>query len=63
MVSAVIAHFQTILHGLRALQIEESAKEIRSRVEELGRHIGSYDEYMQKLDRNALQRSRSSTRL
>ena len=34
---------------LRALQIEESAKEIRKRVEELGRHLGSYDEYMRKL--------------
>ena len=31
------------------MQIEESAKEIRQRVEELGRHLGGYDTYMQKL--------------
>lgn len=47
--TSMMAYLHTILHGLRALQIEESAKEIRSRVEQLGRHIGGYDEYMQKL--------------
>ncbi len=46
------AYLQTVLQGLRALQIEESAKEIRKRVEELGRHILSYDEYMKKLGAN-----------
>jgi len=46
------AYLQTVLQGLRALQIEESAKEIRKRVEELGRHILSYDEYMKKLGNN-----------
>ena len=40
---------QTVLQGLRALQIEESAKEIRSNVEKLGKHILSYDEFMKKL--------------
>ncbi|NMC51774.1 DNA recombination protein RmuC [Candidatus Kuenenbacteria bacterium] len=43
------AYLQTVLQGLRALQIEESAKEIRKRVEELGRHYASFDEYMKKL--------------
>ena len=33
----------------RQLQIEESAKEIRKRVEDLGRHLSSYETYMQKL--------------
>lgn len=46
------AYLQTVLQGLRALQIEESAKEIRKRVEELGRHLGSFDMYMQKLGNN-----------
>tara|TARA_B100000959_G_scaffold129693_1_gene136091 strand:- start:35 stop:1063 length:1029 start_codon:yes stop_codon:yes gene_type:complete len=50
--TSMMAYLQTIMHGLRALQIEESAKEIRSRVEELGRHIGSYDEYMKKLGKS-----------
>lgn len=43
------AYLQTILQGLKALRIEESAKEIRKRVEELGRHLGSYETYMKKL--------------
>ena len=44
-----MAYLQTVLQGLRALQIEESAKEIRKRVEDLGRHLASYETYMQKL--------------
>lgn len=43
------AYLQTVLQGLRALQIEESAKQIRSNVEKLGRHIVSYEDYMKKL--------------
>jgi len=46
------AYLQTVLQGLRALQIEESAKEIRQRVEQLGKHLASYDEYMKKLGAN-----------
>lgn len=44
-----LAYLQTVLQGLKALQIEESAKEIRKRVGELGRHLASYETYMQKL--------------
>lgn len=47
--TSFMAYLQTVMQGLRALQIEESAKEIQQRVGELGRHIGSYDQYMQKL--------------
>lgn len=47
--TSFMAYLQTVLQGLRALQIEESAKEIQKRVGELGRHIGSYDQYMGKL--------------
>ncbi len=43
------AYLQTVLQGLRALQIEESAKEIRQRVEMLGKHLAAYDSYMGKL--------------
>jgi len=51
--TSFMAYLQTVLQGLRALRIEESAKEIQKRVGELGRHIGAYDEYMRKLG-NAL---------
>jgi DNA recombination protein RmuC len=46
------AYLQTVLQGLRALSIEESAKEIRKRVEQLGTHLASFDTYMQKLGNN-----------
>jgi DNA recombination protein RmuC len=46
------AYLQTIIQGLRAMQIEESAQEIKGRVEILGRHIKSYDEYFRKLGNN-----------
>ena len=44
-----MAYLQTVLQGLRSLQIEETAKEIQIRVGQLGTHIASYDQYMQKL--------------
>lgn len=50
--TSFLAYLQTVLQGLRALQIEESAKEIRSRVEELGKHLLAYDEYLKKLGKN-----------
>jgi DNA recombination protein RmuC len=47
-----LAHLQTVLQGLKALQIEESAKEIKKRVEQLSRHLLSYQDYMKKLGGN-----------
>ncbi len=47
--TSFLAYLQTVLQGLKALQIEESAKEIIKRVEELGKHLKSYDEYHNKL--------------
>jgi len=47
--TSFLAYLQTVLQGLRALQIEESAKDIRKHVELLGRHILSYDDFMKKL--------------
>jgi DNA recombination protein RmuC len=44
-----LAYLQTVLQGLRALQIEESAKEIRQRVEQLGRHLVAYEDYLERL--------------
>ncbi len=50
--TSFLAYLQTVLQGLRALKIEESAKEIRVRVEDLRRHLSSYDEFMQRLGKN-----------
>jgi DNA recombination protein RmuC len=44
-----MAYLQTVLEGLRSLQIEEQAKEIQVRVGQLGRHILTYELLMQKL--------------
>lgn len=43
------AYLQTVLQGLRALQIEESAKEILERVEILRKHLLNYDDFLAKL--------------
>jgi DNA recombination protein RmuC len=47
--TSFMAYLQTVLQGLRSLQIEEQAKEIQLRVGQLGEHLKSYDFYMQKL--------------
>jgi DNA recombination protein RmuC len=47
--TSFLAYLQTVLQGLRSLQIEEQAKDIYIRVGELGKHIGGFEQYMQKL--------------
>ena len=47
--TSFLAYLQTVMHGLRALRIEESAKEIRKNVEVLQKHLLTYDSYVQKL--------------
>jgi DNA recombination protein RmuC len=47
--TSFLAYLQTVLQGLKALQIEETAKEIRKNVEQLQKHLISYEEYMRKL--------------
>jgi len=47
--TSFLAYLQTVLQGLRALQIEESAKDILLNVQKLGKHILSYDSFMKKL--------------
>jgi DNA recombination protein RmuC len=50
--TSIFAYLQTVLQGLRALQIEESAKEIRRAVERLQKHLVNYEEYLKKLGNN-----------
>ncbi|MEK7212402.1 MAG: DNA recombination protein RmuC, partial [Patescibacteria group bacterium] len=44
-----LAYLQTVMQGLKALQIEETAKKIGERVRDLSRHLQSYESYHQKL--------------
>lgn len=47
--TSFMAYLQTVLQGLRSLQIEEQAKEIQKRVGELGRHFANHETFMHKL--------------
>jgi DNA recombination protein RmuC len=50
--TSFLAYLQTVLQGLKAMQIEESAKEIRKNVEELGNHIRNHDQFMVSLGKS-----------
>jgi DNA recombination protein RmuC len=50
--TSFLAFLQTVLQGLKALQIEESAKDIRKRVGDLGRHLAEYDQHVKTLGVN-----------
>ncbi|MEK7613869.1 MAG: DNA recombination protein RmuC [Patescibacteria group bacterium] len=52
--TSFLAYLQTVLQGLKGLQIEEQAKEIQKRVGELGKHIKAYEDYFAKIG-NTLQ--------
>jgi DNA recombination protein RmuC len=47
--TSFLAYLQTVLQGLKAMQIEESAKDIVKRVGELGKHLKAYEEHHNKL--------------
>jgi DNA recombination protein RmuC len=47
--TSFLAYLQTVLQGLKALEIEEKAKDIIKNVEKLGTHIGKYEEFYNKL--------------
>jgi DNA recombination protein RmuC len=47
--TTLLAYLQTVVQGLRSLQIEEQAKDIQKRVLGLSKHIKSHESFMQKL--------------
>ena len=47
--TSFLAYLQTVLQGLKAMQIEETAKDIVKHVGQLGTHIARYEEYHKKL--------------
>ncbi len=51
--TSFLAYLQTVMQGLKALEIEKRAEEIQKRVGELGKHMGTYEDYYKKLG-NAL---------
>lgn len=51
--TSFLAYLQTVLQGLKAMQIEETASQIIGKVSDLGKHLKAYEEYYGKLG-NAL---------
>ena len=47
--TSFLAYLQTVLQGLRRQKISEQALGIIKKVERLGRHLGSYNQYLQKM--------------
>ncbi len=47
--TSFLAYLQTVMQGLKALQIEKKAVEIQQRVGELGKHVAAYEEFYRKL--------------
>jgi len=47
--TSFLAYLQTVMQGLKALQIEQKAVDIQKRVGELGKHLSSYEEFYRKL--------------
>ncbi len=47
--TSFLAYLQTVLQGLKAMQIEKRAEEIQKRVGELGKHMSKYEEYYRKI--------------
>ena len=47
-----LAYLQTVLQGMKRIRIEEAAQKIAERVHELGKHLVSYQDYMEKLGKN-----------
>lgn len=46
------AYLQTVLMGLNELKISEQSKEIRMRVQDLGRHLGAYEQHFQSVGKH-----------
>ncbi|MCI0479145.1 DNA recombination protein RmuC [Candidatus Uhrbacteria bacterium] len=50
--TSFLAYLQTVLQGLRALQIEEQAVEVIKRVGELGKHLAAYETHFKAVGSN-----------
>ncbi len=50
--TSFLAYLQTVLQGLRSLQIEEQARDIQVRVGQLGTHIRKFDELLGKMGKS-----------
>lgn len=47
--TSILAYLHLVLAGIKAFKVEEGAKQIQKKVEDLGRHIQNYEEFYKKL--------------
>jgi DNA recombination protein RmuC len=47
--TSILPYLQLVLAGMKAMHIEENAKLIQKKVEDLGKHLGVYEDYMKRL--------------
>ncbi len=47
--TSFLAYLQTVMQGLKAMQIEKRAEEIQKRVGALGKHMSKYEEFYKKI--------------
>jgi len=57
--TSFFAYLQTVILGLKALQIEESVKEIQKQAEHLMRHLKAYEDYHNKVGKHLETTSRA----
>jgi DNA recombination protein RmuC len=50
--TSFFAYLETVLQGLHALKLEESIQEVIKKIGDLGKHVSTYEVYMQKLGSN-----------
>jgi len=50
--TSFFAYLETVLQGLNALKMEDSVKDIIKKVNQLGRHLNSYENFMNKVGNN-----------
>lgn len=50
--TSFFAYLQTVLQALKAMQVEESVKDVIARVGDLGRHMTTYEDFMKKVGSN-----------
>lgn len=47
--TSILAYLHLVLSGIKAFTIEEGAKQIQKKVEELGKHVAAYEVYVRKI--------------
>lgn len=50
--SSFFAYLQTVLQGMKALEMNENVANVLKGVEVLGKHVNAYDDYMKKLGKH-----------